>query len=80
MFEILIKIPVNGHVVLCMIGNIDLNSVSLINIYSRPWISSIYSHYWLCMAQSADISHLYLQSHQGRTDYRTPTGYKSNEE
>nr|GMC94935.1 hypothetical protein Iba_chr05cCG3740 [Ipomoea batatas] len=55
------SMPVDGNVVLCMISNIDTNSVSFSGINGRPWEHPINSHNRFCMAQPTHITLLNLK-------------------
>lgn len=52
----------NGHVVLCIVGNIHKNSIPFSNIDSRPWKHPVHCYNRLRMAQPAHILHLNLRS------------------
>lgn len=51
----------NGHVILSIICDIDLNTVTFPSINSRPWEPAIHCYNRFCMAQPANIIHLYLK-------------------
>lgn len=55
-------LPVNRHVILSMVCNIDKNSISFLYVYCRPWKLPVYSDNWLCMTQSTYILHLNLRN------------------
>lgn len=56
------NLPVNGHVILGMVGDIYKNSITFSNINGRSWESTINCDNRLRMAQPADI--LYLNLHR----------------
>lgn len=58
-FEVFL--PVNRHVILCMVSNVDKKSIPFPNVNCWPWKHSIYCDYWLRMTQSAYILYLNLE-------------------
>lgn len=53
-------IPMNGHVVLRIVSNIDENPITFSNIDSRPWKHPVHCYNRLRMAQPANVLHLNL--------------------
>lgn len=47
---IFLILPVNGHVVLCVVGDVDKNAVSFSNVDRWPGEHTVNGHDWLCMA------------------------------
>ena len=50
----------NGHVVLCIVGDVDKDSISFSDINGWPRKHSIYCNNWFVVAQPAHILHLNL--------------------
>lgn len=50
----------DGHVVLRVVCDVDLNSIAFSNINCRPRIHPVYGNYGLRMAQPTHILHLNL--------------------
>ena len=58
---IYIYTPMNGNVVLSVVGDIGDNVISFSDINGRSWKHPIYCNDWLGMAQPAHILHLNLR-------------------
>ena len=58
---IYIYTPMNGNVVLSVVGDIDDNVISFSDINGWSWKHPIYYNDWLGMAQPAHILHLNLR-------------------
>lgn len=56
------NMPMNGDVILCIVGNVDKNSISFSCINGGSWKPSIHCDNGFCMAKPAHILHSYLKS------------------
>lgn len=62
--------PMNGHIILCVVGHINQNSISFSGINCRSREHPIHCDNWLGVTQPAYILHLYLHENISRPQFK----------